>query len=406
MNEFHDEIGLQHSKSLISNMGRRQDSLVHDDDSSGTEEDEDEIRLFFPNNESTRNPSKFNLQLFQSKASFRKHKWNEKIKPDLSNFLSEQEDLEQFQSLYAAGLTSYKYLYSLGYIIWSNKSQLQEVCTNYNENLQVVASYLVRRTHKRDLKLHALRTLMMCLSPLEASWQVCDPVIEGTLDYLLGEVQWEFMEHTQMDLILELRAICLGQIERERQRVARVGRTGDIAAVLISAGAKIIEAGIQSSESMLSNQLEAAGDKLKRTVRPQAYPLFMDRDAIVALCWSDAAKRASASAKIGSRKAVMKLRDVSNRGLEAVADQLAKENSALEQKLPPEGSEALRAIGKVGMASLGAAAVVGEALVESSRVVVKKTSVVSLSLRSSISYISSYTWSISHKLRNSFNSQR
>eukprot|EP00980_Cylindrotheca_fusiformis_P009787 scaffold2156_cov115-Cylindrotheca_fusiformis.AAC.12 len=296
--------------------------------------------------------------------------WERHRKPQLATVLNEHQ-LIRFQHLYeVVGLTSFKVLYSLAFIASSSDAHQQ---AEYVDHLEVVAGHLAIGRASKEVRLASLRTLMECLSPIVALWQIRDAVLEGTLDFLLHRhMEWEFMEHhTEMNLILELRAFCLRHIEREQQRIARVIQTGDMAAVIISASAKLVEAGMKKSASVLSGKLETAGEQVKDWVKPEDYPLFVDRNAIVALAFSDAARRASEGARNGTVLAVNTVRDLSARGLSVVTDRV--DGGRVTARLSPEGAEAVRAVGKIGMATIGAAAIVGEAMVETSRALVKKT---------------------------------
>lgn len=300
----------------------------------------------------------------------KQQEWDHNLKPGLANILNYQQ-LILFRSLYDSGLTSTKILNSLAYI--ASFPRINE--SAYLDELDVVASHLSIGRTPQEVRLASVKTLMECLSPIVAVWQTRDAVVEGTLDFMLHRnVEWEFMDHTEMNLILELRALCLRHIDKEKERIARVVKTGDTAAVIISASAKIVEAGMRKSASVLSGKLETAGEQVKGWVKPEDYPLFIDRNAVVAMAFSNAARRASEGARDGTLVAVNKIREVSTQGLVLVTDRL--HGRGLAARMSPECAETFRAAGKVGMATLGAAAVVGEALVETSRALVKKTGAV------------------------------
>lgn len=264
-------------------------------------------------------------------------------------------------------------LRSIAYLSTFRKGQSESDESIYYEYISAVAAYLSVGRAKRERKLAVIQTLMTCLSPAEASWQVRDAIIEGTLDFIIirSNEEWEFMEHTETMLIWELRAMSLRLLDREQERVALVAKTGDTAAIVISAGARLMEEGMTRSGTALSSKIEDAGVQVKGHLKANDYPLMMDRDAVVALAFSDAAKRASAGAKESTKLAMDGIRDASSRGIQMVASKFEEGN--IGESLPPEGREALMAAGKVGLATIGAAAIVGETLLETSRLVMEKT---------------------------------
>lgn len=313
-----------------------------------------------------RSPSKLQLRVL---PLHREQAW-EDLEDDLLIILNGRIDLlEHFHNLHNAGVARSNLLRSIAYLA-SRPSKREE--SIYYEHISTVASYLSIGRANRELKLAVLKTLVVCLSPAEAAWQIHDTVIDETLDFSTKRgQQWEFMEHTETTLIWELRAMCLRLIDREQERVARVAKTGDAAAVMISAGAKLMEQGMARSIPMISDRIETAGKHVKVLVKVNDYPLMMDRDAVVAMAFSDAAKRASEGAMESTRMAVHGIRDAASLGLQMVANKL--DNRKIAEILPPEGLEAIKVVGRVGMATLGAAAIVAEAMIETSRAVLKTT---------------------------------
>jgi hypothetical protein len=313
-----------------------------------------------------RTSSKLQLRVFPLN---REQVWEE-LEDDLFLILNGRSiHLEEFQKLHTAGVTRSNLLRSLAYLA-SRPSKRDE--SLYFEHISSAAVYLAIGRSPREFKLAALKTLMSCLSPVEAPWQMQESVIDGTLVFLTRRsVDWEYMEHSEMVLIWELRAMCLRQIEREKKRVDRVANTGDTAAVYISTGATLMQEGMARSVPAISHQIDTAGKHVKEMIKSNEYPLIMSRDAVVAMTYSDAAKRASEGARETTRQAVTGIRDASARGLNIAAGKF--ENSKFAESLPPEGREVMKAVGKVGMATIGAAAVVAEAMVETSRAVIEKT---------------------------------
>ena len=321
--------------------------------------------------------------------------WQE-MEDDLCLILAGRLDhLAHFEKLHNDGLVTSNLLRSLAYLSSrprrkrrnssvdddSNKdvdesSSSSSSYSHYYEHVSTVAGFLSNSRSIRQLKLSALGTLMTCLSSAEAAWQTQEAVIEGTLDFLTNRdvSEWEFMEHSEMVLIWELRAMCLRQLEREKERVDRMATTGDTAAIYISGGAKILEAGMNESVPIISQRIDLAGETIKKGLKPDDMPLMVSRDAVVALAYADGVKRASNAALSSTRLAVNTIRDASSMGINIVSSQFEDGNLG-DKLLPnhPEGREALKAAGKVGMATLGAAALLGEAVVDATRAVASKT---------------------------------
>ncbi|KAL3906619.1 MAG: hypothetical protein SGILL_009196 [Bacillariaceae sp.] len=254
-----------------------------------------------------------------------------------------------------------------------------------DEHVSKIAAFLVNQRSSNTstvqqqqqllppLKLSAVKTLMTCLTPPEASWQVQEDVLQGTLEFIITPgMDWEYMDdHSAMALIYELRAKCLFLSRMEQERIRRVSTKGDEAAILISASAKLLEIGIQQSNKTLERHIDSAGKTVKGWVEVEKNPLISDRDAVVAMTFSNAAKRASEYAREGTKVAVVSICDASLTGLQRVGNTLGDQNFA--DNLSPEGKEVLKAAGKIGIATVGAAAIVGEAIVGTGRSVASKT---------------------------------
>jgi hypothetical protein len=305
-----------------------------------------------------------------------KQEWEFRYQPKLEPLLLFQNDLKRFENLHACGVTSMELLTSMAYVV-SQRDTIDTIHV-HTQKLKRVARHLSVGRTPRDLKLMTLKTLVECLSPLTASWQFCDSVIDGTLDFLiLGHQEWEFMDHTHFTLLQQIRFLSLQYKAREKERVALVEKTGDRASLCISAGAKLVEAGMQNSLPIIEKHLDTCAKKIKDLLKSGEYPLMVDRDAVVCMTFSDGAKRLSERAKISTTCAVSSIRDISALGLDLLVQKIKPLTNTQEQNLPPECIEAIRACGKVGMAAIGAAAIVGEAIIETSRALVQKTGAVS-----------------------------
>ena len=211
-----------------------------------------------------------------------------------------------------------------------------------------------------------------------------------------------------MTLIFEIRAQCLRlqeeENERRLRRIRRMTESSDDAAMVIAASAKLVELGIHQSNKLIERKIESAAKAAKEWVEVDDEPLILDRDAVVAMAFSDTAKRASEYARKGTAMAVDSILDVSISSLHKASEHLMassptdgdiddETNTSLttcDQETdqnnegagygmcggplsPCERREMLKAAGKVGMAAFGAASLVGEAVVHTGRSVASKT---------------------------------
>lgn len=290
------------------------------------------------------------------------------------------EYLDLFRKLYDdddIGIQNSTLLESMAFLCTPRERLLTKYeASYYYENVSTVAAYLSVGRVKRIVKIAVLRTLMSCLSPIEAKWQILDSVLEGTIEFLTKRSiqEWEFMDHTETVLIWELRALSLYFLELKQEWVTLVTRTANTASVVISAGASIIEEGVSRSGSTLSDHIEYAGLQLKGNIQANESPMLADRDAVVALTFVDAVKRVSEGAKHSTEVALDSFKGATSKGMQIITDQIGQ--GMPEDCISSECRDALRAVGKVGMATLGAAAVVGDALNETSRTLMEKTAVV------------------------------
>ena len=283
------------------------------------------------------------------------------------------EYLSLFRILYDDGLHSAALLESAAFLSRRKRLMERDETYCYFENVATVAAYLSVGRAKRSLKAAVLRAIMMCLSPIEAQWQVLDSVIEGTLDFVTQRSirEWEYMDHTETVLIWELRALSLRLLDCRQERVIRLAKTADVASVVISAGAKLVEEGVSRYSNTISGHIEYAGQQVKGRIPANNHPIMVDQDAVVALALADSLKQASKGVKEGTKIANDAIRHASVRGVQAISTKFEQEVTG--DSLPVECREALRAAGKVGVATIGAVAIVGEALLETSRAVMETT---------------------------------
>lgn len=257
----------------------------------------------------------------------------------------------------------------------------------HDEHVSRLSNFFLGR-ESRDRKLATIKALLRCLLSSSKS-PICGSP-EAALTFLTTrQTEWPHDRRIDDDnddgdvtLLYELRALCIRRLELEEERIRRVSQSGDEAAVLIVAGAKLVELGIHKSNRALENKIGEAGKLAKQWVDVDEKPLILDRDAVVAMAFSDAAKKASEYAREGSKAALETLLDASISGLHMVGHRLMGDadggdsGGALTDSLSRESREILKAAVKVGMATVGAAALVGEAMVDTGRCVASKTACV------------------------------
>jgi hypothetical protein len=229
---------------------------------------------------------------------------------------------------------------------------------------------------------------MTLRSPIEAGWQLEETVLGNTVLFVTDRsYDWEYLDHSDQVLLWELRAICLNEQERIlSEQLGRIQRRGEFTAASISAGARFVEAGLLHSTNMVTSGIGETGGLLTSVLKPNIYhigsnttlskddePMNSKSSGMNTLEVTGAAKRVTDDARVTTKGLVMELRRVSSQGLHTAATKFQEGN--MGEKLVPHAEHrmVLKAVGEVGMASLGAAAIVGEAVYNSTSAVVKKT---------------------------------
>jgi hypothetical protein len=279
------------------------------------------------------------------------------------------------QTLYfQAGLTRSEILRSLAYLSTSSCNVTD--MTMHDEHVSRLAYFLCTGRTPQRLKLAALETLLQCLGPsLDYSTNRAMQTIrvENTYEFLTTRTkEWDHLDQTTIPVIYELRAKCLRELDLERERIRRVTDKADKAAVLIATGAKLVELGIQQSNKMIEGHIDSAGRKVKGWVDVESRPLMADRDAVVAVAFSDSARRMSQYAQESTKHVMRNICDASISGLRSVGSKL-DQGTKFGEQIPPEALEVVKAAGKVGLAAVGATALVGEAIAETGRRLASKT---------------------------------
>jgi hypothetical protein len=327
----------------------------------------------------------------------------EDVEDDLAITLENNPDsLQLFRSVHSAGVCERHVLQSLAYLSSSTLSPLQSPVkvTNdvdhapfdathecrYTDAVSTVADYLAQQQSTTDqtIKLACLRLLMTLRSPIEAGWQLQESVLANTVLFVTERsYEWEYLDHSDQVLLWELRAICLNEQERMVEQLGRIRRRGEFTATSISAGARFVEAGLLHSTNMVTSGMDETGGLLKTVLEPKyiepaisnsnTHHAQKKSSGMATLVVTGAAKRVTNDARVTTKGLVMELRKVSTQGLQTAATKFQDGNMG-ERLVPhPESRMVLMAVGDVGMASLGAAAIVGEAVYNSTSAVVKKT---------------------------------
>jgi len=221
---------------------------------------------------------------------------------------------------------------------------------------------------KQHSKLAVVRTLMVLCTPLDQSWQLEEGCLKETLQFVTDRSHdWVFAEHSEHVLLWELRAKCCRFQElptESRLEIEHVVRGSHVVAEYIASAAQWVERGLRWSVPHLEGGLELAGSSVKSVLTPSVANV-----STVATSCSSAAKHATDGVRETTRRTVHGIRDVSTRTV-----QRAVESVQLDRIVPSQDHrDVLCAAGTVGMAGLGAAAIVGEALYETTRAVSQKT---------------------------------
>jgi hypothetical protein len=340
----------------------------------------------------------------------------EELEDDLAITLENNPDsLQLFHSVHSAGVCERRVLQSLAYLsssspsimIKSNRRNNNHQTENgqfesdshgyeYTDAVSTVAHYLAQHcqqsmnTADQTVKLACLRLLMTLRSPIEAGWQLEESVLSNTVLFVTDRsYDWEYLDHSDQVMLWELRAICLNEQERIlSEQLGRIQCLGEFTAASISAGARLVEAGLLHSTNMVTSGIGETGGLLTSVLEPniiyniESTTLSKDHGnnlqntktpGMNTLVVMGAAKRVTDDARVTTKGLVMELRRVSSQGLHTAATKF--QEGHLGEKLVPHAEHrmVLTAVGEVGMASLGAAAIVGEAVYNSTSAVVKKT---------------------------------
>jgi hypothetical protein len=286
------------------------------------------------------------------------------------------------------------FLLSLGYLLSSKHKDM----AIHDEHASRLASFLSTGRDARHFKLAVVRTLYkMSLSTPKNEDR--NGKIENDDTQSGAERLYEFLTHrtrewgdelanklstVAMPLVYEIRAKCLRHLDLEKDRIRSVSDKGDSTAVIIATGAKIVELGIQISNKAIEGQISNAGQKMKGWIdnvdvedqqpeqKSRILSYIRDRDAVGVRAVSGSTKRASEYAKQSSKRVAESTLDTTLSGLYTIGNKVEESTDRIDQ-LSPESREIIKAAGKIGIASVGAVALVAEAVMETSRSLSSKT---------------------------------
>lgn len=248
-----------------------------------------------------------------------------------------------------------------------------------DEHVHSLACYFASSVSK-EAKLKRLKLLISLVTTEESCWQLLDSILRDTLRFLTDRsFDWPHEQHTAHVVLIELRAMCLYEMERQSKLV----KSSQVAAGCIFGAARLVESGLTGSIPIIHVVLDLAGLQAKQCLTPASAPLSssqktrtMTREVIVTKTYTDMAKRTTSSVCETAQWTANTIRDASTERIRSLA-QKCEERRLGEVLIPNEGyRNALVAAGTVGIASLGAAAIVGEAIVTTTASVACKSAAV------------------------------
>ena len=283
------------------------------------------------------------------------------------------------------------FLLSLGYLLSSKQKDL----AMHDEHVSRFASFLSTGRDARFFKLAVVRTIYrMCLSmPVRETLDIeniaksdCPSGEEKLYNSLtIRSQEWEDelandFSPDVLNLVYEIRAKCLRDLDLERERIKSVAETGNSTAVIIATGAKIVELGIHKSNKVMEGKISNAGEKVKdwidegatETQTEKVRQHTKDHEAIAVRAISSSTKRASEYANQSSKVVADSTVDTTLSGLSSLANKI-EESADKADQLSLESREIIKTAGKIGIASVGAVALVAEAVIDTGRSLSSKT---------------------------------
>ena len=285
------------------------------------------------------------------------------ISQELALIMGDRVQLRSLRSLYDAGVLT-NVLKSIAILYSHQNSQYEPMEDTRQTSLETLAQFLADKG-PCHAKLACLRTL---LSPTKLS----DETLRSCLNFVtqhqtIGVVDCPLELHYHI-LLWELYAI---RNQMQKQSRCLIAQSEAVAQTMAGAAKSIAQVLESSVVPVMTQHLDTAGQRLKKRLHPQT-PMTT-KTGVVALTYSRAAKRASSGMRETARWTVHGIRDVATRGIQIAANRI-NEKKWGERIVPhQESREVFVAVGTVGLAGLGAAAIVGEAVFHSTCAVAMKS---------------------------------
>ena len=282
---------------------------------------------------------------------------------ELETVLGDVDSLHFFRSLHGVGVPS-NVLLSLANLVSRVRREDDPDGDDVREaNVDTLAQYLVAgNSSSFHGKMGTLRILLArSMQPRLNQFELLD-----CLHFVTNRRSMECPLPDNM-LLWELRAKCLHILDLRRLVAPTRSET---AVHCIAGAAKSVAHGLALSVPVITVGLERTGDFVKERLVPQA-PMT-PRSKVVTLTYTSAAKRASGGIRETARWTVHGVRDASTKGIHLAAKRFDEEKWG-ERFVPNRTCrDMVVAAGTVGLAGLGAAAIVGEAIFDSTREVALK----------------------------------
>jgi Senescence-associated protein len=194
---------------------------------------------------------------------------------------------------------------------------------------------------------------------LKQSLEFCTDPKADTTPFLLDKDQ----EDPVLFLLWELRAIGLYLWQQQEARHDRIRYRVSQFSNGIVAGALAVESCLQRTAAAAAAGMTAGSRYMVRHTAPSPSSTWLDRDrksTVVTLTYSDALKRATTQSRVTLTTAVSTVASVSARQILVLARKLGQ----WIKPRHPGHNVAVQATGEVALATLGAASVIGEAVVD------------------------------------------
>jgi Senescence-associated protein len=335
-----------------------------------------------------------------------------------------QSILKKFRDLY--GVVDFQVLVSIAYIAravraYERNRQTMAHHHEYNESLLIVAEFLCDRKQPVRIRLACLQIFFLSSDNQQepASNTNSNGIItHGSFtleDALLfctnrrprdrQERDWEeYLQEndTILPLLWEIRAICINMRLQERieKRKSSFFMPGVIActkaADIVTSGTVTIERSINTTTNLITSSIDAAGDYIVRSTNPSSVAILDAESTItqLALCCTSSARRASDQTRSVTFSAISGIKEASRTGVRVVVSkmnltsnsedevQLASANGFDDGDVKDDVDDCIdgpqtsivTSAGQLGLVTIGAMVIVGDAIGDSAIKVIQHTS--------------------------------